>query len=195
MSEKRFGDIEIVGKDVAVPAKPFDRLAVSGRGELLLMSVVAETQTIKQIRAVLHGGAKVKITAGGVRIKQPSATPYHARQPGNLWPSADGYVTLIHKLDYGQAHALFITKAPGFIKVVTDETIWQELTDTRFTTPILREWVPYIAREMRAREILEEAHCFHCNCGYMSATTQSLDEIVSEGLKAGEIHIPSSSAA
>ena len=77
------------------------------------------------------------------------------------------------------------------MKIVSDETIWQELTDTRFTTPILREWVPYIAREMRSREILEEAHCFNCNCGYMSATTQSLDEIVSEGLKAGEIHIPS----
>ena len=46
------------------------------------------------------------------------------------------------------AHALILTKAPGFIKIVTDETIWQELTDIRFTTPVLRTWVPYISKEM-----------------------------------------------
>lgn len=72
MSEKRFGNIEFTGKDVAIPATPFDRIATSGRGELLLVSVVAPTQTIKQIRAILHGGTKVKIVAGGVRVQQPS---------------------------------------------------------------------------------------------------------------------------
>ncbi len=194
MSDTIFGSIEFSGKDVAIPATSFDRLAISGRGELLLLSVVAPTQTIKAIRAILHGGAKVKITASG-RVKQPSVSQVYAHQPGNLWPSADGYTTHIHKLDYGQAHALMITKSPGFMKVVTEETIWQELTDTRLTTPVLRQWVPYIAQEMRAREILEEAHCFRCNCGYMSATTADLDAIVSEGLKSGAITIPSSSAA
>ena len=35
--EKKFGHVEFTGKDVAVAAKPFDRLAISGRGELLLL--------------------------------------------------------------------------------------------------------------------------------------------------------------
>ena len=81
------------------------------------------------------------------------------------------------------------------MKIVTDETIWQELTDPRFTTPVLRDWVPYISQEMRERDILEEAHVFNCNCGIMSATTKDLDEIVTEGLRSGAIHIPTSSAA
>ena len=98
---------------MAIPATPFDRLAISGRGELLLVSVVAPTQTIKQIRAILHGGTKVKIMAGGVRVQQPSAGLYTAHQPGNLWPSADGYMTYVHKLDYGQAHALLHHKGAG----------------------------------------------------------------------------------
>ena len=193
---KKFGTIELIGKDIAVPSTTFDRLAITGRGELLLVSVVAATQTVKQIRAVLHAGGRTKIIAGGVKIKQPSReAAYYAHTPGNLNPSADGYVTHVHKLDYGMAHAMFITKAPGFMKVVTDETIWQELTDTRFTTPILREWVPYISKQMRAKEILEEAHCFNCNSGFMSANTADLDNIVTEGLRFGEIHIPSQSAA
>jgi hypothetical protein len=192
---KRFGVIELIGKDIAVPSTTFDRLAVTGRGELLLVSVVCPTQTVKQIRAVLHAGGRTKIIAGGVKIKQPSQTDYYAHTPGNLHPSADGYVTHVHKLDYGMAHALIMTKAPGFMKIVTDETIWQELTDTRFTTPVLRDWVPYINERMRYLEILEEAHCFNCNCGYMSATTQQLDDIVTEGLRSGAIRIPSQSAA
>jgi hypothetical protein len=193
--EMKFGGIEFSGKDIAIPNTPFDRIAISGRGELLLVSLVAPTQTIKQIRAILHTGNRVNIVAGGIKVKQPIGEPYTAHQPGNLHPSADGYTTHVHKLDYGQAHALMITKASGFIKIVTDETIWQELTDPRFTTPVLRDWVPHISQEMREREILEEAHVFNCNCGIMSATTQDLDEIVSEGLRAGAIYIPTSSAA
>jgi hypothetical protein len=195
VSYKVFGHVELSGKDFVVPATPYDRLAMSGRGELLLLSIVAPTQTVKQIRAILNGGAKAKIIAGGAKVKQPSEGLYMAHTPGNLSPSADGYLTYTHKLDYGQAHALFITKTPGFMRVVSDETIWQELTDTRFTTPVLRGWVNYIADKMRDKRILEEAHCFNCNCAYMSATTKDLDEIVSEGLKYGEIRIPSSSAA
>jgi hypothetical protein len=195
LSEKKFGGIEFTGKDHMVPSTPFDRLAISGRGELLLVSLVAPTQVVKQIRAILHGGSRTKIIAGGIKVNQPSGEYYQAHQPGTLFPSSDGYTTYIHKLDYGQAHALMITKAPGFMKIVTDETIWQELTDTRFTTPVLRDWVPYISKQMRDREILEEAHVFNCNCGFMSATTQNLDEIVTEGLRSGAIHIPSCAAA
>lgn len=195
MSERKWGHLEMTGKDIAVAPTPFDRLALSGRGELLMVSLVAATQTIKQIAAILRGGARVKILAGGVRVKQPSQDVYYAHQPGNMFASSDGYTVYTHKLDFGQAHALMITKAPGFMRVVTDETIWQELNDDRFTTPVLREWVPYIAQQMRGREILEEAHCFNCNCGYMSATTTSLDEIVSEGLRSGAIYIPTITSA
>ena len=30
------------------------------------------------------------------------------------------------------------------MKVVTAESLWQELKSDRFTTPLLREWMPYI---------------------------------------------------
>ena len=193
--ETKFGGIEFTGKDISVTNTPFDRLAISGRGELLLISLIAPTQTIKQIRAILHTGTRVNIVAGGIKVKQPSGEPYTAHQPGNLHPSAAGYTTFVHKLDYGQAHALMITKAPGFMKIVTDETIWQEVTDPRFTTPVLRDWVPHISQGMREREILEEAHVFNCNCGIMSATTVELDEIVTDGLRSRAISIPTSSAA
>jgi hypothetical protein len=193
--EKKFGDIEFQGKDVATPSFPFDRLAISGRGELLLVSLVAPAMNVKQIRAILNGGAKVICNAGGVKVKQPSREDWYAHAPGRLTPSADGYFCYVHRLDYGLCHALYVTKMPGFMRVVTEEALWQELNDTRFTTPLLREWVPYIEVELRSAELLEEAHVFNCTCGVLSAQTKHLDEIVSEGLRSGSIDIPSSSAA
>jgi hypothetical protein len=74
--------------------------------------------------------------------------------------------------------------------VVTDESLWQELNTTRFTTPILREWIPFIDRKLRECNRLENAHVFNCQCGILSATTAKLDAIVIDGLKSGKISIP-----
>jgi hypothetical protein len=193
--ETKFGDIEFQGKEFCTPAFQFDRLAISGRGELLLVSLVAPTQNVKQIRAILNGGAKATVMAGGVKVNQPSRDEWYAHAPGKLTPSADGYQTFTHKLGYGQAHALFITRSPGFIKVVTSESLWQELNHVRFTTPLLKEWMPYIGQALRDEGLLEEAHAFNCSSGVLSANTRQLDEIVSSGLRDGHIVIPRSVSA
>jgi hypothetical protein len=191
MSEpKEFGNIEFQGKDISTPPFQFDRLAISGRGELLLVSLVAPTQNIKQIRAILNGGAKALVMAGGVKVNQPSREEYYAHSPGKLTPSADGYQTFTHKLAYGQGHALFLTRSPGFMKVVTTESLWQELNNVRFTTPLLKEWMPYLGKALRADDLLEEAHVFNCSSGILSASTRHVDDIVSLALRDGHLRIP-----
>jgi hypothetical protein len=193
-SERKYGAIEIQGKDFVSPSFQFDRLAISGRGELLLVSLVAPTQSIKQIRSVLNGGAKATCMAGGVKVNQPSQPHWYEHAPGKLAPSSDGYHTYTHKIGYGQAHALFVTRSAGFMKVVTPESLWQELNDTRFTTPILREWMPFIEEQLREESLLEEAHVLNCNCGILSATTNRLDEIVANGIRDRRIFIPEPAA-
>lgn len=193
--ERRFGHIELVGKDIAVPGQKFDKIALSGRGELLLVSVIAETHNIKRMRAIFCGGAKATVTAGGIKVKQPSQQDWYAHSPGKLSLSGDGYQCHTHKLGYGLAHALFLSRTDGFMKVVSPESLWQEVSGPRFTTPIIREWMPYVERQLRDQELLEEAHCFGCSCGVLSAVTHHLDEIVCEGIKSGEILIPGSALA
>ena len=183
------GDIEFSGRDFSTPAFPFDRLAISGRGELLLVSLVAPSQNIKQIRAILNKGANATIMAGGVRVNQPSREEWYSHQPGKLVPTTSNYLTFTLKLSYGLVHALFLTTSDGFMKVVTPESLWQQLNNTRFTTPLLREWMPFIEEALRADGLLEEAHSFNCTCGVLSATTKHLDQIVSRGLYDGQIHI------
>lgn len=188
--DAKFGHVEFQGKDILTPAVQFDKLAVSGRAELLMISLIADTQRVKQIRAILCGGAKATVQASGIKTRRQSDEHWRASTPGRLYPTPDGYACYTHKLGYGLAHALFLTRQPGFMPVVTREALWQELTSTRYTTPMLKEWVPYIEERLRADELLSEAHAFNCQCGTLSALTKHLDEIVSEGLQQKEILIP-----
>jgi hypothetical protein len=185
-----FGDLEMAGKDIAVAALKFDRLALSGRGELLLVSVVAETHRVKQVRAILGGGAKAQINAAGVKVNQPGADPWRATSPGRLFPTPDGYQCFTHKLGYGLAHALFLTRMPGFMRVVTPESLWHELKHVRFTTPIIPEWMPHIEKQLRDESLLEDAHSFNCQCGVLTAQTRHLDDIVTQGIRRRHLTIP-----
>ena len=188
--QPKFGGISFDGKDIGIAEVPFDKLAISGRGELLLLSIFTDQMRVKAIRAVLCGGAKATANAGGVKVNRAGDEAWRAHTPGRLSPTCDGYFVYTHKLGFGLAHALFITKMPGFMKVVTTESLWQELNSARFTTPLLREWTPKIEEALRKTDRLENAFTFNCNCGILSATTDSLDEIVSVGIEGEILDIP-----
>ncbi len=191
---ERFGTIEFSWKDGGTPPLKFNKIAHSGRSELMMVSLIAETQYVKSVRAALvpdkKGSSRVSVVAGGVKTNVPEREDWYASMPGRLYCGSDGYHVYTHKLGHGLAHAVFITKAPGFMMVVTEESLWQELNTTRFTTPILREWIPFIDRKRREISRLENAHVYECQCGILTATTTKLDEIVIDGLKSGDIVIP-----
>ncbi len=191
---ERFGTIEFSWKDGGTPPLKFNKIAHSGRSELMMVSLIAETQYVKSVRAALvpdkKGSSRVSVVAGGVKTNVPEREDWYASMPGRLYCGSDGYHVYTHKLGHGLAHAVFITKAPGFMMVVTEESLWQELNTTRFTTPILREWIPFIDRKLREISRLENAHVYECQCGILTSTTTKLDEIVIDGLKSGDIIIP-----
>jgi hypothetical protein len=191
-NDTKFGTIEMTGKDVGVPPQQYNRIACDRRGQLLLLSLVAESHNIKRIRACLLGGAKVIIMAAGAKIKQASESDYYAHHAGKVLATEDGYEFYRHKLGYGMEHALFITRMPGFMRVVNSQAVWNELQQPRFTTPLLREWMPYIEKQLREKEYLTEAYTFGCECGILTLTTAQLDEIVEKGIKDRQLRIPSS---
>lgn len=80
------------------------------------------------------------------------------------------------------AHAVFVSKRPGFLPVGTPTRIWKELMDNRFTTPMLRGWMPYIVEQLRAKDLLRDAWCYRCQSVLLTATTEDLDQIVTEGV-------------
>jgi hypothetical protein len=192
---QHFGEIQFAGDGMTWPVLKYDRIAVGQRNELLLVSVVAPTQIVKGIRGWLNTNKKGTATATGAQVKKSFEDEWQLRNPGNLRKLDEGYIGETHKLAYGQAHAMFTCRAEGFLTSVSEEALWQELNSSRFTTPLLRPWMPWVTKQLTERELLVEADCHRCRCGVLAAHTGDLDEIVSRGLKEGHITIPSNRAA
>jgi len=192
IEELKFGKVSLLGKDIATESVRFNRLAHTGKcDELLLLQLVAETMVVKRFRAILCGGAKATAHFSDVNTSlSPDPDHWNTKRPERLYPTPEGYACYTQKLGYGLAQALFVTRKLGFMTVVTEESLWQELSSDRYTTPLLREWVPYIELRLRAEDLLLDAWAFNCRCGLLTANQVQLDQIVSEGLQQREILIP-----
>jgi hypothetical protein len=66
-----------------------------------------------------------------------------SRVPAGVSPSPGGYRIDAHRLGLGSIHALFTCRQQGFLPNDSDDALWQELKQERFTTPLLRGWLPY----------------------------------------------------
>jgi hypothetical protein len=156
----------------------------------MYVSLVAETNFIKAIRAILGGGAKAVIFATGGKVKVPNNKFAVAADPEKVTKSEAGYECYTHKLEHGLVHAAFVSRTPGFMLNVSDEALAKELADTRYTTPFLRDWIPYIRGEFVKGGLLAMCSSFNCECGIIAATEKQFDFVVSHGLKQRYITIP-----
>ena len=191
-----FGEMTLMTKDTKFAPTKYDRIAYDNHARLMLLSIVGEANKVRAIRAFLNSKSKAYIEAAGYnqsdgKAWKPSDPYRYRRSPGRLYVSDAGYKMYLHRLDHGLVQSMFVCKEEGFMPLVSDETLWRELTDTRFTTPILREWVPYIRKQLEERGLLHECFCYRCNCGELVASTKHIDIIVSDGLSDGSIVIPS----
>jgi hypothetical protein len=103
------------------------------------------------------------------------------RTSRSLRPS--GYRTDALRLGFGSIHALFTCRQQGFLPNDSDDALWQELKQERFTTPMLRGWLPYIRKELELKSLLSRCHTLDCTCCTLTATSAELDVIVEFGLK------------
>ena len=193
MSNATFGKIQFSAKDLSTPTLKYDRLAVTQGGTVMMLSIIAENNFVKAVRAILNGaaGGRANITATDGKIAYPNLPGSGLRQPGTLTPTAeDGYMTYIHRLNYGLCHALYVTKQPGFMPSFNDAALWRELMDVKYTTPLLQEWLPFLKKQLLDKGLLKFAESFGCECGVLAATSDNLDEIVTRGIRDGMIAVP-----
>jgi hypothetical protein len=160
-----------------------DRFALDQAGNLLACSAVMHHRDAGAFRDALAQVPKFPLL-----ITSPEART-------NNWPSGKatcgehGYSFATHKLPFDLVHALAVSKAPGFLVDDSDETLWRFLKSPRFTTPLLRSWLPWIKAYMLSTELLKPAtnHNLHCHTALMD--TFYLDEVVSRGLRTRKLRI------
>jgi hypothetical protein len=170
-------------KSIHIQAR-FDKVAVH-QNRLMFISLVAYSQDAKAIRAGLAAGLNSPMRLRNVTLSRGE----ECIVPTDAWPSLQGYRVDAHRLGFGSLHAMFTSREQGFLLNDSDDALWQELKQERFTTPLLRAWLPYLQGELVIRNLLNRCDAFDCNCGVLTATSADLDSIVESGLKSGAISI------
>src|SRR6266404_3644992 len=152
--------------------------------EMLLLSVVGAETSVKALTAGLRSSGRDQ-----KRIDYSASVGPVNRM--RLTRHADGYRIHRSKLNYGLWHVLCLAKREGFMPVFTEGSLWQLLQGDRYTTPLLKEWVPWLCDEMKRCGLLVELTQFGCQSGLVLADNDALDELVVHGIRHGHLRIGS----
>ncbi len=132
---------------------------------ILVASVAGSGTAIKAVRAALSTG---KCT---FRIQGTEAIGGHVE----MGRYAGGYRFHVHKFASDVAHLVAVAKLPGLLPVYTADALFHELKTDRFTTPVLREWMPDLEAELKSRRLLSVATMHGITSGLLQATSDDLD--------------------
>ena len=193
---EEFGTLTFGHGDNVIADLECDRLVIHGH-TLMACSIVASPGQVKAVRAILHAKkGRVAIRSTKISVIEPSKRNdgWSSRygEPSVCNDAEDGYSLWIHKLEYGKVHATFISKSNKLLMYVSPEAVWNRLMDSEvFETPLIREWMPYVAKKLVEGHYLRECKCYRANAAMLEiGKVQQLDDIVTDGLKAGLISIP-----
>jgi hypothetical protein len=150
---------------------------------LCILSASGNERTICRMKAVLQSNAKVQMWLRGEMPCPFSSWSYRPLR------HEAGYAVYRHKLDYDQWHMLAVAKHKGLLPAVSDEALWQELRSERYTTPLLRSWVPWLREQMVEEGHLQPLQCFQCQASCVSMTHDELDDLVSVGIQNGYLSV------
>lgn len=146
---------------------------------IAILSTVASQTAIKALHACLSKAAKTTFSAN-----------CEGFEPGwTLMATSEGYRFQTFKLGYSTWHSLALTRSPGLICKLNDTSLWAELQRAGATTPLLPGWMPWLRKELEREGHLMPLHSFQCDGAILDLNTESLDEIVSRGLRQRRITI------
>jgi hypothetical protein len=136
-----------------------------------VVSIMGAESATKAVAAILHSDGKASF-----RILADEFSPYQE------FGKDDGYNIFRHRVSLNHWHFLCISKRKGLLTCMDEARVWAELRSERFSTPLLRAWAPYIVAQLTERGLLERLEGFGCEAGMLTADSDGLDQIVTEGL-------------
>jgi hypothetical protein len=100
-----------------------------------------------------------------------------------------GYNVWTKALGHHLYQLVAIARTPGLLTCIDEEGVWAFLKE-HVTTPVQREWVPWLMGRLREEERLRALACSgFINAGYIACDDEHVDGLVTEGLKSGKLRI------
>ena len=99
------------------------------------------------------------------------------------------YTAAVAKLAPGVIHLVALAKIPGLMPNMSDDHLWAELSGPRYTTPLLRSWIPWLKEAMAQGGGIVVADGFASTVGVLKTEPDELDALVTSGVKEGHLRM------
>jgi hypothetical protein len=157
------------------------------------LSVAGHERTIQALSAGLSKGGRVSLVFERKEwLKVEPTCGYQNNY--HRFPASGGFTLHKEHLGYDTWHLMAVSKEPRFLFDPCDESLWRVLHGDRFSTPLLRSWVPQLRKAMLDAGLLKRCGGLGWESYMLLATSESLDRTVIAGLKTGALVIPSDPA-
>jgi len=152
---------------------------------LLLLSATGPDTAVKSVRASLY--------QPDVEVEFVLDHGTSSQQMVKARSSFDGkavvYKAALAKLAPGVVHLIALAKIPGLMPDMSDDQLWMELTGSRYTTPLLRSWIPWLKDTMSQGGGIVMGGGFASSAGVLRTEPDELDALVTLGVKEGYLHL------
>jgi hypothetical protein len=161
------------------------------------LSVVGPQTSLKALRACLCSNVAATFYPSQNMTWHSDGREARWCRPASMSRQPMGYEIRIVRLGYDSWHLLAQSREPGFMPVLSEPALNKALRSPQYTTPFLREWLPWMAEELATclNPKLRLLDGFQTQSALLTATTPDLDELVGRGLREGEIRIPAKEEA
>jgi|GEM_PF-6456683 len=169
------------------------QFAYDRNGSILVASVAGPQTAVKSFAAALNENVKLTVNCQGFAIVDADGEQQDintSREFTRVGGGQGRYKCHMHRLGYNQVHCLAVVKDAWLMPCVTEDSLWQKLRSPRYTTPLLREWMPWLMQNLVDEGLLEKLPAFQCQPGMLTADDSHLDALVTRGVGIGALKIP-----
>jgi len=152
---------------------------------LLMLSATGPDTAVKSVRATLY---QPEVEAEFV-LEMGDTTERMLRARITIGGKPVTYTAVVAKLSPGVIHLVALAKIPGIMPNMSDDHLWAELTGSRYTTPFLRSWIPWLKGVMVQGGGIVVADGFASIVGVLRTEPDELDALVMLGVKEGYLHM------
>ena len=164
---------------------------------IALVSVAGPQTAVKSFAAALNENCKLRVNVDGMDIKLADGST----EPAQRWQDFERvagqgkYKVAMHRLPFNSVQCTARLKDPRLLPSVSEEALWILLRSNRFTTPLLRPWVPWLMKAMLEDGTLERLPAFQCQPGVLAIDDGGLDKLVTQGINEGRLTVPGKECA
>ncbi len=152
---------------------------------LLMFSATGPDTAAKSVRATLYEpGVSAQFT-----LDLPNTPEQMLKASLTFGGKPVTYNAAVAKLAPGAIHLVALAKIPGLMPNIGDDHLWSELTGPRYTTPLLRSWIPWLKQAMTKSGGIIVAKGFAATVGVLKTEPVDLDALVVQGVKKGHLRM------